>query len=187
MVKCRKAGTARLFRAFLVFAGCMQLPNMNCGLFRNEIPSLTIGRRPYTGSELRMNGYYWAEYTGSLLIYVFYRNGIVLHGGDIDPNMLTQTEGWFKDGTYYEWARKDQIDWGVFQIDSNHIEFETWYPSDAGNSLITRTNSGEILNDTTFHISKAWESDGDVYNNIDITYHFKQFSPKPDSTCPFIP
>jgi hypothetical protein len=134
-----------------------------------------------------MDGYYWANHAGALLLYVFYRNGIVQDGGGFSPDKLPQREEEFRNGLYYQWSLKYKIDWGVFQIDSNLIKFEMWYPSDDDSHLITRTNSGEILNDTTFHISKAWESDGDVYNNIDDTYHFKQFSPKPDSTCPFIP
>jgi len=49
---------------------------------------------------------------------------------------------------------------------------------------------GEILNDTTFILTEQFliNSDGtkDLLNSFGRTYHFKKFSPKPDSTNSFI-
>lgn len=150
---------------------------------------LSMVKRPYSDIGLRIDGYYYKFNNNrtSVIIYFLYQTGIIQGGTTVQLANLSETEKWFKDGTFYQGSISYKIDWGIFNIDSSLIKFETWNPPDGGGPLITRTNSGEILNDTTFHITKAWESDGDIYNNIDDTYHFKQFSPKPDSACPFIP
>lgn len=45
---------------------------------------------------------------------------------------------------------------------------------------------GEILNDTTIHFTSSERIDGSEYTTEDLTYHFKQFGPKPDSVASFI-
>jgi len=52
------------------------------------------------------------------------------------------------------------------------------------------TKSGKILNDTTFVLTsversgKPWTKEEELYRK---KYHFRKFSPKPDSTNRFIP
>ena len=72
---------------------------------------------------------------------------------------------------------------GVFHINASSIEFETWT---AARDIITFSNSGTILNDSTFVISKRVNNDFGESESENITYHFQEFSPKPDSTNTFI-
>src|SRR5687768_1897936 len=45
---------------------------------------LSLEKRDYTGIELKVNGYYINQHG---TIFIFYRNGVLLHGGDaFDPN-----------------------------------------------------------------------------------------------------
>lgn len=80
----------------------------------------------------------------------------------------------------YEYSK-----WGLFVIDNQTIKFERYYPSDD----ITRwtyIREGIILNDTTFLITTSYRSDGSDFSIKNEIYHFRQFSPKPDSTNNFI-
>ena len=71
---------------------------------------------------------------------------------------------------------------GYSKIEGNTIVFEGW-AHDHDGKYATFKQYGTILNYTTFHIYK------DVFKEekaLDNTFHFKQFSPKPDSTNSFI-
>ena len=60
-----------------------------------------------------------------------------------------------------------------------------WYsPSGGGTPAYVR--EGKILNDTTFHITTSYRSNGSERHEKDEVYHFRQFYPKPDSTNNFI-
>jgi hypothetical protein len=81
-----------------------------------------------------------------------------------------------------------QVMWGVFLIENNSIRFEHWYPS-SGGPLKAYVRSGTILNDTTFQITKSYRNKNgekaEVTSRNEV-YHFKQFSPKPDSTNKYV-
>jgi hypothetical protein len=74
--------------------------------------------------------------------------------------------------------------WGVFNIKDNIIKFERWYPGQGAKKAYVR--EGIILNDTTFHITKSYRSNGSELKDADEVYHFRKFSPKPDSTNVFV-
>ena len=63
--------------------------------------------------------------------------------------------------------------------------FEKWYPNSPGQPKVY-IREGKILNDTTFHITASYRPDGSERREKDEIYHFKQFSPKPDSTNNFV-
>jgi hypothetical protein len=142
---------------------------------------LSLQKKPYNGNELKIDGYYYLpDISGNITIYFFFRNGILLYGTGALPSELPNLEKSFKDGQFYSEAKDDKTFWGVFNIDSQNIQFDKWYSDDIG-PLRTSISSGKILNDTTFYISNS--SLGNEYE----TFHFKQFSPKPDSITQFIP
>jgi hypothetical protein len=146
---------------------------------------LSLKREPYTGSELRIDGYYFNKYgTGNLTVYFFYDNGILLYGSSFPIDHLSEHESDYIDGEHYEFAKNLKYYWGVFNINGGEIMFERWYPSQP--PLRAFISSGTILNDTTFHINRFYHSDGSVSDEVNETYHFRQFTPKPDSTNIFI-
>ena len=77
-------------------------------------------------------------------------------------------------------------DWGTFQINKDSIVFERWYPAEVSKSYY---RSGKILNDTTFVITESYRlrnGKKKEWREKNEVYHFKAFSPKPDSTNRFI-
>jgi hypothetical protein len=162
------------FLVFLFIMGCDYLiPNDDV---------LSIVRQDYQGNELRMNGYYYHEITkeeGTLYRrYALYRNGIIRYlGANSDPDPIR-----FQNGQH-------KTLWGVFQIKGKNIKYERWYPS-SGGPLQSYVLSGIILNDTTFRITESYRMQKGIKteeSKENETYHFRKFSPKPDSTNRFIP
>lgn len=144
---------------------------------------LTLPKQNYNGNELRIDGYFYnITESNNYEILFLYRNGTVLHGSYASFSELNGLEQSYIDGTYYNIIKNDKPSWGRFIIEGNVISREFWQPS-SGGPLDTYTHSGVILNDTTFHITQSWKSHKPKKkNNLDRIYHFKQFSPKPDST-----
>lgn len=154
---------------------------LSCEKFKESDDVLTLQRQNYFGSDLLINGIYFTvkeNFEGSYYQrYALYRNGIIRDLGaaiEIDsPDILTGNS---------------KVDWGVFQIHSNVIKFEKWYPS-SGGPLKAYIRAGNILNDTTFVITESYrmhkgkKTEEKVRNE---TYHFRQFSPKPDSTNVYV-
>ena len=162
---------------------CFIAISSNCKKIIKDMP-FALSKHFYEGKELRIDGYYYCKYGNpeKLTIYFFYQNGILLHAGD---GYTFEIEEKFANGQLYEKLKEDKYCWGIFNIDSNSIKFERYYPSD-NFSKKAYIRSGEILNDTTFHIIKSIRSDGKEECIENEVYYFKQFSPKLDSTNNFI-
>lgn len=146
--------------------------------------------QPSQGLDLRLDGYYYKynyRYKDGIgvTIFFFYKNGVVMDGGYTNLSSLDEYEKCFKTGSYYRWHRDDRTTWGVHRIEDDKIQFEKWTHYNQLRERFLR--SGKILNDTTFVITKVLIR-GDVrYPKMAAdTFHFKQFSPKPDSINAFI-
>ncbi len=145
---------------------------------------LLLSKTPYTGNELRIDGYYYyiQDEPYGVSVKFLYRNGIELtsyfiNSSDFyiaDKELLTQ----------YNYLKEDKSRWGVFEINNHTIQFSAWSTS-VGGGLPTYITLGVIDNDTTFRITKSINSDGTQFETNKI-YHFRQFSSKPDSTNNFI-
>lgn len=147
---------------------------------------LQLEKLNYTGNELRIDGYYYEEIENPEVglysqAYFFYHDGVVLN-----------TAGTYIDSEYQvidsfsnSYRRSH---WGLFNIDNNIIKIEHWAVHEL-NGWPTYIREGEILNDTTFTITESYrlkrgkKKDREEVNWV---YHFKQFSPKPDSTNNFV-
>lgn len=157
-------------------------------LFGSE--ELTLPKQPYTGNELRIDGYYYYKYYPGenevyYSTYLLYENGIILYGGAVNETEITRLENDFKSNKWIEIQRKYKYMWGVFIINGNKLLFERWYPNSPGQPKVY-INEGKILNDTTFQITTFYRPDGSKRREKDEIYHFKPFSPKPDSTNNFV-
>jgi hypothetical protein len=144
---------------------------------------------PYTGSELRTDGYYYNEYiSGYYTVYFFYKDGTVLYGSSFPTNELYLHEIQYSNGDHYNCVKNVKYYWGTFKAMDNELLFERWYPSQTPFKSYIR--SGIILNDTTFKIIEFYRMQGGQKTSIESrneVYHFKSFSPKPDSTNKFVP
>jgi hypothetical protein len=149
-----------------------------CDEMLGDDEKMTLNKVDYTGNYLKLNGYYFRNDISRCEIFIFYRNGVILHGGYPYIAALAVREEEFRNGEFSSFAKKYKISWGAFKIDSNKIEFEMWYgvqPFQVFNS------SGLILNDTIFIITRLKHIYGSEDYAKSDTFHFKQFSPKPDS------
>lgn len=148
---------------------------------------LSLPQTPYMGNQLRIDGYYHSVYyapDGDRLFrgYALYRNGIILYLGGGYSSTQELAESIIKDYINNSDYKKVKYNWGVFLLDTNKIAFERWYPSERPHHAFVR--EGVILNDTTFHITKSYRgSEAWVEDEI---YHFRPFSPKPDSSNAYV-
>jgi hypothetical protein len=140
---------------------------------------------PYTGNELRMDGYYYRYYDCESNNYIaaccFYRNGVLL---DIVGAALSLEEADEKIKQFMERdvnSNYERLNWGLFVIDNQTIKFELYYPQEYFTKW-TGIMEGVILNDTTFRITSFYDLSNDERHTKNNTCYFRQFSPKPDST-----
>jgi hypothetical protein len=148
-------------------------------LFPDE--KLTIQRVDYTGNELRTDGYYYYQDANYTVVEFLYRNSIILSARAYSFHDLNIVEK--KMLERYNEIRADKIGWGVFRISGKTIEYEMWDTSVGGGLPILKC-IGIIDNDTTFRIIQCIEL-GKKFEKNEV-YHFRQFSPKPDSTNKWI-
>jgi hypothetical protein len=170
---------------------------------------LVSSKRDYIGQNLKTEGYYYlySNYSNStgykadlFDCFILYKNGIYYNvsKGSYDTK-LNISENLKKLDTninYHVTKQQDFLsqrpNWGVFHIIGSEIEIESWVFSSGGGDYPTRILKGEIKNDSTIHFHTKLESVPLQANrkkktfSIDETYHFRQFSPKPDSTNKFI-
>jgi len=149
---------------------------------------LSIDRKEYTGNILRVDGYYYDTFNSSYLsLYCFYRNGILLAAGGVFSSIQEMDDYINKEFINSQKYKEYKSNWGVFKTEGNSIQFERWYPSEP--LLKAYIRAGHILNDTTFVITESYRMKKGKKTEVDSeseTYHFRQFSPKPDSTNSFI-
>jgi hypothetical protein len=143
-------------------------------------------KTPYIGDELRVDGYYYSNpyYENDICVAVFYRDGFCIHTR-ITPNgrdtlSYIENEILLND-KYISKLKNDPAHIGVFRIINSDIEFEIW----EYRSWIF-SHFGEIVNDTTFISNKRKSHSTNKTYTENLTYRFKQFSPKPDSTNVYI-
>ena len=140
---------------------------------------------PYTGNELRMDGYYYryldCEGNNCIFAYCFYRNGIVLHmgGGALSLKEADEYVKQFMERDIN--SNYERSNWGLFVVDNQTIKFELYYPQEYFTKW-TGIMEGVILNDTTFRITSFYDLSNDERYTVNDTFYFRQFSPKPDST-----
>lgn len=158
-----------------------------CSFPMLEDKEFTIEAMPYHGSELKIDGYYYLKHDKSrIYYYVFYSNGVVLQGSSKDIYEL--------DAKFHN-TQKDYTDdrllWGPFIVKGNELRFEHYNNTFPDYKWRIITVYCTILNDTTFRIDKGTLSHKgkDVTNQkvFPSEYHFRQYSPKPDSTNTVVP
>ena len=153
-----------------------------------EFQELMMSRTPYVGDEIRIDGYYYSNLSSNDLVGlgVFYRDGVCLHfffsPESADTTEYIESEFLLND-EFIEDA-KSRPNWiGVFNIIGESMDYETF---ETARNTNTRSYFAEIINDTTFVLQKEVDNlTGNTFEE-NITYRFKKFSPKPDSTNTFI-
>ena len=151
---------------------------------------LTLVKEPYNGNELQLDGYYyhqWVNDTNHRNILFLYKNGMALVlPNAVSTEELPEWEESFRNGEFYQKYKTDKLFWGVFSIEDNSIIYEKWGINQGGGMPVGQFR-GPILNDTSFQIISFLEHRTGNVHETNRLYHFKPFSPKPDSTNVFIP
>jgi hypothetical protein len=146
---------------------------------------LTLPKKAYGGNELKIDGgYYYAPDGSNYLVYFLYRNGVVLQVGTIPAGDFTTLDNKILEISNESRYKETRIGWGVFNIALNQLSIEKWTTKEP--PIPTLKYEALILNDSTFIVNKGTLS-GEKTNTLNLTFHFRSFTPKPDSTNNFIP
>jgi hypothetical protein len=154
-------------------------------LFKDD--ELNLVKKDFNGNEIRIDGFFYElDTSNSMFLYYFlFNNGLILGKGALS---LLEINNSVLINEMTNNMKQYKYNWGLYQIESNKIIFEQWV---AGTfPLQVYTYEGDIINDTTFLIKEYYYlKNGQKKNNyqLESTYHFKKFSPKPDSTNSFVP
>ena len=144
---------------------------------------LSIQRTNFTGTNLRIDGYFYNQFNDThISVFFLYRNGVLFRA-----NILQGEQERFLCEEWLTAVRRHKGAWGVFLVDGDIIKLES-----RANAWCRPFQSfiqeGVILNDTTFQLTKSYNSFGAPnIRAIDRIYRFRAFSLKPDSTNVFIP
>lgn len=146
---------------------------------------LVLPRTPNNSNLLKLNGYYFHNPTGIdsniTVVDFLYTNGISLNiGGTQSKDLTVIEENLKKDLNFAD----NKIGWGVYVINNDNIEIENWAATEGKRK--TSSRKGKILNDSTFVITRFFSAFTQKEYEISDSYHFKAYSPKPDSTNSFI-
>ncbi|MFW5762497.1 MAG: hypothetical protein ACOCXH_16100 [Cyclobacteriaceae bacterium] len=169
----------KLFISFILIV--VSLFN-SCEKLNDEI---TLKKEPYQGSNLKINGYYYRYITDSSKVspLFLYRNGVAItEFAQINKNKLEEK---IKTGEYYNLIKDDPTDWGLYIVEDDNIKIEHLIGRGCI-KLYSYLYIGTILNDTTILFTEHNASEGSDDNKCNNLYHFKKFSPKPDSTNQFV-
>ncbi len=143
---------------------------------------MKMQRQEYLGKEFRVDGYYYnksTHYQGvskndtATTVLIFYRNGFFSSSG-FRINVLEEVESQLvlrgKPIAFLEGS-------GYYKVLKDSIKIEFW--TNASHFPVpTATVPAKILNDSTLKSSILGHHDNDIW-------HFRSFSPKPDSTTIF--
>ncbi len=166
----------RLFYSISLIGFIIFISN-SCKLLGScEDEKFSTSRTLYTGSQLKINGYYYGDTiitegrTTEVRATYFFQNGIVAFGGgelqklSLSQSLLADTES----------LKKVKILWGIFRIEGTKLIIERWLPRQF-DCLDAIQDEAQILNDSTYLLKRT--------NKI---YRFRASSVKPDSTNNFI-
>jgi len=163
-----------LFIYFLILSSC----TFEDDLLRNT-------REDYLNDSIRIDGFYYAYSEGQIRkIYFLYRNGVYFSVvGDGQERTKPEEVKTLLTEERFNRLKTEKTLWGIFIIKGNDILFESWSKTHGDHYSVVET--GEILNDTTFTITKRDDNLSGI-SSSNYTYYFYPYSPKPDSTNVFI-
>lgn len=155
-----------------------------------DVP-LNLSRHDADSVQLKLNGFYYGnsfqtfEGDTKYNLVVLYSNGIVMSLGAASEGQLeSQIE--LISANIHTISTSSKSTYGVFQIHGSEILLEKWRFGQCGHDV--DLFEGEIVSDTVFKFNKlTTETETQVITEeIDHTYIFHAYSPKPDSLNSFI-
>jgi hypothetical protein len=147
---------------------------------------LSLQRTRYEGDDIRLDGYWyhWHMYSDLQLVYFLYRDGTLLDascyfGEGEDPEDAIRSAEWQRA------VQERRFCWGVFVVDSDRIFLEKWTPPVNGGHGVGR-KVGVIFDREHIHVDSVLSPSTGEATELDQDWYFKEFSPKPDHSNPFV-
>lgn len=166
---------------------CLTLCVLLCTSCEKEISSLNMKRANYTSSELKITGYYLSDITADSMvgIAVFFRNGVCIHffSNIENENAQSHAEQILNDPKEISRFLSTPTYIGVFDVFNQQLHFNTW---EASRDITVLEHEATIINDTTFTLDYRYDQATSTGHEYDLTYHFTDLNPKPDSTSSYI-
>lgn len=152
---------------------------------------LTIDKEPYFGNELRIDGYYYynkedgnGDYVYTELLF-FYRNGVVFYGSTFSTSNFDTIEKFFLDAKHEGFIKHRDV-WSKFNINDDSLIFELWSLPTLSQGPQPIIHYCKIENDSTFNVYNRKLYSKNEFDEVSLSYHFRKFDHKPDSTNSFI-
>ena len=170
-------------KAILVVFCILSLVMIGCSKI---VADLGMQRKPYSGTDLKIDGYYYSEpiWDKTIAVSIFYQNGVsILTFFSVGKDTLQSIkEKLFHNEEFLSTMGSEPHSIGVFTINNKSLEMENFVGRGFKHTYRTY---GEIINDSTFIVRKfVGFNGGEEYWNA--KFRFKKFSPKPDSTSVYI-
>lgn len=159
----------------------------SCRSCKEKSESELCSARQINDSEaLKLNGFYYRTFgiPERWVIHFLNQNGTLLSTLSVNASDSLQIESILNQNGFYN-GQAVLSSWGIYVIDGDNIRTEKWHPSNIGHDVYARV--GKIINDSTFVLERSFRCDGSESSNELEVYHFREFSPKPDSISPYIP
>ncbi len=155
----------------------------SCQMFFGKDDNLTLKREDNKSKKLKLNGYYYIQRNDMVYLYFLFENGSILNAAGFNEDEWDKYEQKLIAKSVNEKVISLKYNWGVYQIKSDSILYERWYPSER--PYRTAIRKGVISNDSTFIITKVVSSKGETSDENEV-YHFKEFRHKMDSVTHYI-
>ncbi len=141
----------------------------------------------FTANSLNLEGYYFTKNgLNDYSVFFLYKNGILKYEGTfLNVSDLENLDKKVSFNPNKDHLKHAPYLWGVFKVRGLQIEIERWL-SDSSGAYPVEIMIGEIINDVTFVIKRTMVKHSKIDKTVNHTYHFRKFSPKPDSTNNFI-
>jgi hypothetical protein len=150
---------------------------------------LTLKRENINPINFKLNGYYYCYFNNQATkeVFIFYKNSIFIDMGGFENNTFAEVEASFSSEWFItQQLGKRQSIYGLFKIENEKLTIEQWKNDGLQYRVVTK--KATIFNDSTFQITSISSYNGSSnVSSENRIYHFRQYSPKPDSTNSFIP
>jgi hypothetical protein len=137
MEKNVKMSLLLLLLVLLLIQSCKKLGLCEDGEF-------SFTRQPNDLTSLRLDGYYYGDLIGNNQnapeLYLLYQNGIFYNNRSAPIEDVVAGSVQLNNS---ETRKNHKGDWGIYKLDGNSIEIQSWTPSTSCNA--TFTQKGEIL------------------------------------------
>ncbi|GAA4832574.1 hypothetical protein GCM10023331_17210 [Algivirga pacifica] len=150
-----------------------------------ENQEFTLERENYTAGQLPLNGYYYSENDTSTAVDVvyLYGNGVVYYYGEVtDAADIVRNGNWIPE--LPQNYQTNPIDWGLFQVNNEQLDIQTWYPGLCGAFVLEL--KGAVVKDSLFKITTYIEQGVPFPLEKEHYYYFRESNFKPDSINLFI-